>query len=281
MYDPRVTPKLWIPLALGAAGVLVYLMLPSFARQMLYPAPPVRVPPVPVPFEEVVLELPAGERAVAWTWAPPQLPPGAPLVVFFHGNGENLETMRQWDFYDVLGQMGIAWLAVDYPGYGRSTGTPSEEALYATGEAAVRWAKANHPERPLVLAGWSLGAALAFDTAAKHPEIAGLIVLAAWTTLADAARALYPAIVVRALLSETYDSLSRARQIRVPALVVHGDRDELIPFAHGEQIAKALAGPTRWVPVAGAGHNDLLARPEAWQAMAAFLRDPAVLGRPA
>lgn len=273
-----MTPK-WILLVLGAVGALVLLMLPSFARQMLYPAPPVRVPPAPAPLREVSLELPAGERIVGWVGESPGLSPDAPLVLFFHGNGENLETLRQWDFYDLLGQMGIAWLAVDYPGYGRSTGTPSEEGLYATGEAAVRWAKANHPERPLVLAGWSLGAALAFDTAAKHPEAAGLIVLSPWTTLAAAARALFPAIVVRALLSETYDSLAQARRILIPALVVHGERDELIPFAHGEQIAKALQGPTRWLPVAGAGHNDLLARPEVWQSMAAFLRDPGVLSR--
>jgi pimeloyl-ACP methyl ester carboxylesterase len=247
-------------------------MLPAIARQFLYPAPPVAVPsPPPAPLSEAVLELSTVDRAMAWTGAPAELSDLAPVVLFFHGNGENLETMRQWGFYDALFRMGIPFLAADYPGYGRSTGTSSEAGLAATGEAAVAWAKQAYPGRPIVLAGWSLGAALALGTAAAHPEIAGLIVLAAWTTLADAAREIFPALVVQALVSEAYDSLAAARRIQVPALVVHGDRDELIPFAHGEKIAQALAGTTRFVPVPGIGHNDLLGERVVWEEMAHFL----------
>src|SRR5215216_4213046 len=98
-------------------------MLESFARQMLYPAPPVPVPsPPPPPLEEVWLDLATGDRALAWFFAPPGLRPEAPVVVFFHGNGENLETLRWAGVFEELGELGMAVLAADYPGYGRCTG---------------------------------------------------------------------------------------------------------------------------------------------------------------
>jgi pimeloyl-ACP methyl ester carboxylesterase len=248
-------------------------MLDSFARQMLYPAPPVPVSsPPPAPLEEVWLDLPEGNRAQAWLLVPPALPATAPLLLFFHGNGENLETLRWSGLFEEFGRLGVAILAADFPGYGRSTGTPSEEGLIATGEAAVAWARAHHPDRPLIVAGWSLGAALAIATVDRHPEeVRGLIALSPWTTLAEVAMGIFPEFAVKAMLREHYDSRSAARRIRLPALVVHGERDDLIPVAQGEEIASVLAGPKTWVPVRSAAHNDLLGRPEVWEAMARFL----------
>ena len=248
-------------------------MIDSFARQMLYPAPPVKVPsPPPAPLEEVWLELATGGRACAWSRTDPSLPPQAPVALFFHGNGENLETLRWSGLFDELGGLGAAVLAPDYPGYGRSPGVPSEEGLLATGDAAVAWARQRHPERPLVVCGWSLGAALAIATVDRHPEeVRGLIALSAWTTLAEVAVKLFPEFAVKMMLRESYDSRAAARRIRVPALVIHGEHDDLIPFAQGKEIASILAGSTRWVEVRGAAHNDLLAHREVWQEMARFL----------
>jgi hypothetical protein len=246
-------------------------MLDAFARQMLYPAPPVAVPsPPPSPLEEVWLDLATGERAMAWT-SIHAMTPGAPVTLFFHGNGENLETMRRAGMCEELESLGTVFLVIDYPGYGRSSGSPSEEGLLATGEAAVAWARERHPDRPVIVCGWSLGAAVAIATAARHPEeVRGLIALSPWTNLADVAHGIFPAALVRAMLREHYDSLAAAATIRAPALVIHGERDNIIPVDHGQRIAEALAGPTRWVPVRGAAHNDLLSREEVWQEMSRF-----------
>lgn len=250
----------------------VYWMLDAFARQALYPAPAVPVPsPPPAPLEEVRLDLATGEQAVAWAYTPADLAPGAPVVLFFHGNGENLQTMSWAGLYEDLGQLGVAFLAADYPGYGLSTGRPSEEGLLATGDAAVAWARERHPGRPVIVCGWSLGAALSLATAARRPgEVQGVAVLSPWTSLADVARHHFPPLLVRALLRETYDSLAAARRLTVPALVIHGEVDDLIPAEQGRRIAEALAGEARWVPVPGAGHNDLLAQPVVWEELRRF-----------
>jgi pimeloyl-ACP methyl ester carboxylesterase len=260
---------------LGALTVFPFLvlrMLDGFVRQSLYPAPRIRVASAPPPAEEVGLDIATGERIVAWAHSDPALPPGRPAVAFFHGNGENLETMRMAGIFDDLARLRVAWIAVDYPGYGRSSGAASEAGLMAAADAAVAWLRERHPDRPVVLCGWSLGAATALGTAARHPDhVRGLIALSPWTSLADVARVHFPGFMVQAMVREKYDSLSAAKKIRVPALVIHGDLDNLIPVGHGKQVAAALAGPARWVPVSFAGHNDLLARDEVWKEMGRFL----------
>ncbi|HVR98739.1 MAG TPA: alpha/beta fold hydrolase [Thermoanaerobaculia bacterium] len=249
-------------------------MLDTFARQALYPAPAVAVPsPPPSGLEEVRLDLSTGEKVTGWAYAASSLPPAAPVVVFFHGNGENLQTMAWAGLYEDLNSLGIAFLAVDFPGYGRSSGSPSEAGLMATGAAAVAWARQRQPGRPLILCGWSLGAAVAIATASRHPEeVRGLIALSPWTTLEEVARLIFPGFLVKAMLRETYDSLSAAKQIRVPALVMHGEVDDLIPASQGKRIAEALGGPTRWVAVPGTGHNDLFAQRQVWTELSDFLK---------
>jgi uncharacterized protein len=272
MGAPRSRLRKWL-LRVAAVGALLF-MLDSVARQMLYPAPAVPVPsPPPPPLEEVRLDLAAGGHAVAWASIDPGLPPDAPLAIFFHGNGENLETLRWAGLFDELRSLRVAILAADFPGYGRSPGSPSEEGLLATGDAAVAWARKQHPGRPVVVCGWSLGAALAIATAARHPgEVQGLVALSPWTTLDETARLIFPGFVVKALLRESYDSRAAAREVRVPALVIHGERDDLIPVSQGKEIAETLAGATRWVPVARAGHNDLLGERVVWEEMEGFFR---------
>lgn len=247
-------------------------MLEVLARQFLYRPPALPVPsPPPPPLEEVWLDLATGDRALAWTSADP-MPPGAPVVLFFHGNSENLETMRMAGLCQRLEGVGVAFLAVDYPGYGRSSGEPSEKGLLATGAAAVDWARQRQPGRPVVACGWSMGAAVAIATAAAHPgEVGGLVALCPWTRLEDVVRRYAPELPAAFPIAHRYDSLAAARKVRAPALVIHGELDPVIPVEQGRQIARALGGPSRFIPIPGARHRDLLvAHPQVWRDLSGF-----------
>lgn len=238
---------------------------------MIYPAPPVRVPsPAPPPLEEVVLDA-GGVRVVGWLQAARS---GVrPLVVYFHGNAENLETLRQSGLYDEFSRLGADLLAVDYPGYGRSAGAPSESANIAAAEAALAWAVNRRPAR-LVVAGWSLGAAVAIQLASRHPgEVDRLVLMSPWSSLGELARQHYPAFLVGAFLREGYDSVGAASAVRCPTIVLHGGADSIIPADHGERLARALGGRARLVNIAGAGHNDLLGEPQVWRELGAFVAD--------
>ncbi len=73
------------------------------------------------------------------------------------------------------------------------------------------------------------------------------------------------------MLREEYDSIAAAVDIRCPSLVIHGTRDRIIPIAHGEHVAAALAPRSRWVAVEGAGHNELMAVETVWRELGGFL----------
>ncbi len=254
------------------ALALASLISACTVKQMLYPAPPYRVPsPPPAPIEEAAWALADGTRIVGWA-SDAAATPGAPAVILFHGNGENLETMRLGGLYDDLDRLGIAWLAVDYPGYGASGGSPSEAGLVEAALSGLEELSRRFPGRPRVICGWSLGAAVAAQLAARRGEESdGLMLLSPWTDLASLAGEHFPGWLVSMLLRERYDSLALAPELPGPVLVIHGREDRIIPVEHGRRLAAALPA-ARYLEVTGAGHNDLLGRPEVWQAMSEYLR---------
>ena len=239
-------------------------------RAMLYPAPRVPVPsPPPEPWKEVRLQVEGTGEVVGWAFESRSRT--RPIALFLHGNGENLETVRQSGLLDRLRGLGLDFLALDYPGYGISQGRPSETSLVASGVAAVEWLRARYPSRQLLVCGWSLGAGVAMQVAARLPgEVDGLVLMSPWSSLESVGAAHYPRWLVRMSLSDSYDSLAAARGLRVPALVVHGDLDQIIPTDQGRELARVLDG-AEWVPVAEAGHNDLLGRPAVWNALDGFI----------
>lgn len=275
----------------AALAVLAFLMIDHFARSMLYPAPPVTVPsPPPGDLREVRLPLPTGGpgggEVVTWSLEPPGVPASAPVAVFLHGNGENLETMRRSGLFERLRRMEAISLAVDYPGYGRSGGRTTEEGVVASASAGLAWARDRHPERPVVLVGWSLGAAAALGAASSGDggDLDGIALLSPWTSLADVAAVHFPRFLVGWAVKERYDSLEAARAVAargVPTLVIHGARDAIIPAEQGRRIGETLrasyparaGAPTRWLAIPEAGHNDLLGYPEVWSALDRFLRE--------
>ena len=179
----------------------------------------------------------------------------SPLVtLFLHGNAGNI-THRTPRVQEIIAA-GSSVLMLDYRGYGKSSGRPSEQGLYRDSEAGFIYllGKGYRAEQ-IVLHGESLGSAVAIDLASRRP-CAGLILEAPFTSAGDVAATVVP--IVGPLLVRSFDSLSKIRWIRVPMLFLQGDRDEVVPLRLGQKLFAAAQGAKSFWVIPGAGHNDIL-----------------------
>ena len=187
--------------------------------------------------------------------------PGTWYLVYFYGNGMCLET-SSCEFAQFR-QLGYNVLIPEYPGYGMSSGRASESGCYEAADAAYHYLTETlhaHPAQ-IVVAGWSLGAAVAIDLAARK-QVAGLIVLGAFTNIPEQAHAMLPWVprsLVRLLVRERFDNVSKIRQVTCPIFIGHGTQDELVPFAMAERLAQAARqrGPVTFLPIQGCSHNGI------------------------
>ena len=156
-----------------------------------------------------------------------------------------------------------AFLLIEYPGYGASSGSPSQQSIAAASDAAFAAlaARLSEPterlaQRTLVL-GHSIGAGAGLDFAVRWP-VAGVVLTAPFTTIGDMAAKLFGP-QVRWLLRDRYDNLARLAELTprgIPVTVLHGTEDEVIPFAFGERLARSAPG-VAFVAIERGHHNDL------------------------
>lgn len=204
-------------------------------------------------YEALRLRTSDGVEIAAW-----QLEPESPRadIVYFHGNGGNLSLWLP--VYATLHSFGYRVLAIDYRGYGLSGGTPSEEGLYRDAEAAVRHAVRTRGDaaRPLVYWGRSLGgpvAAAAARVAAPH----GLVLESTFPDKASVVRAMPLLRLLNVLARYRFSTVDALRGFDRPVLVVHAERDSVIPFRLGRELFERLEAPKRFVTLVEGDHNDL------------------------
>jgi fermentation-respiration switch protein FrsA (DUF1100 family) len=246
--------------AIGIGCVIVAAVALTFgaravARAFLFPSRDVARRATPDGF--VVHSLVARDGVAVHALELPA-PEGARTVVDFHNNRETVE--ERAGVARALHERGFGVLLVEYRGYGASRGTAScEDGLYADAEAALDMlaARGIGAER-IVLWGTSLGTGVAAEMA-RRGRGARLVLVSPYTSIPDLVTNVAPFVPARALVADHFDTLSKARDIRVPTLVIHGDADEIVPFAMGETLSRAIGG-ARLLRVAGGHHGDLFAR---------------------
>jgi uncharacterized protein len=161
---------------------------------------------------------------------------------------------------------GVSVFLFDYRGYGRSDGTPSEQGLYRDAEAAATELR-KQPETaglPVLYYGESLGGAVATELAVRRPPSA-LVLQSTFTSMPDMAAAAFPWLPARWLVRAQYRSIDKvARFSSFPVLVIHGQRDSVIPFVMGERLFAAIPGTRKhFLAIPQADHNDVWDHAEA------------------
>jgi len=256
---PRPALRVWsVRLIRIAALVMAFMVLLLLLENSMiffpsrYPEGDWRPPHASV--EDCFFETADGVRLHAW-WLPGARPESGPVLLWFHGNAGNI-THRGDNLAMFVGR-DASVLLVDYRGYGRSEGKPSEKGIYLDGEAAYEYVTRERgvPAGRVICFGRSIGCAVALHVALKYP-VAGLVLESPFTSARAMARRMLPLLPVWLFIRSEFDNIGRVPSVKAPVLVIHGDRDEVVPFEQGRAVFDAAPEPKEFYCLEGARHND-------------------------
>jgi fermentation-respiration switch protein FrsA (DUF1100 family) len=251
------SPARLLPLALAVAPLLLGFPMPSFSlvdRLMFHPSPGVDLDPAALdrPVEEVFLRTEDDVRIHAFL-----LPSegASRALLFLHGNAGNAS--HRLPNAELLARLGVTVLLLDYRGYGRSEGRPTEHGVYADARAGLAHLvdALGFAEERVALFGRSLGGAVAVDLA-RERALGAVILESTFTSLADMSRHVLGSGLAAFLLGDRFDSAAKIADLRAPLLMIHGDRDRIVPYPLGRSLFEAAPEPKHFTTVRGAGHND-------------------------
>ncbi|MFP6900499.1 MAG: alpha/beta hydrolase [Opitutales bacterium] len=230
------------------AAVILYIVLCLLAllmaRPMMFPAPSSSYDES---FPTVTLRTP-DDLAVSGIFL--ENPSAELTLLFSHGNGEDIGWAKE--FLEELRDLGFSVFAYDYPGYGLSEGSPSEDGCYQSAEAAYRYLIDDRGIDPatIVLHGRSLGSGPSLELASKYP-VGGVILESPFVSAFR--------VLTRIPLFpfDQFNNLEKIQKISCPSLIIHGERDEVVAFWHGQRLHEVAPEPKVFLPLAEASHNDV------------------------
>lgn len=256
------------------AGTSFYLFYPKIENFFVFfPEKTLALTPkdLHLDYEEIHFDTEDGVRLHGWIFP---LEGKSPIILFCHGNAGNIS--HRLDNVRLLLDHGLQVFIFDYRGYGKSTGTPSETGLYTDGLAAYDYLVVERGVVPdqIVLFGRSIGAAVAIDMALKK-RAGGLIIESAFTSTRDMAKSMALFRLISYFLPPHYNMLAKISRVDVPKLIVHAERDEIVPFSMGQRLFEAAKTPKYFYPLKRAGHNDTYGEggEEYFQIIAAFAKN--------
>lgn len=209
-------------------------------------------------------------KVETWLLAPSQTktPKPFPVVIFAHGNGELIDYWA--GELKKFNEFGLGVLLVEYPGYGRSEGSPSQKSISEVFNSAYDMlvSRADVDTQRIVLFGRSVGGGAVCDLAAQRPSAALILISSFTSTRPFATRYLAPGFLMR----DPFDNLEAVRSYDNPILIMHGKFDEIIPYSHGKTLYKAAKNGK--MITYSSGHNDCPPNWDIfWKDIEMFLRE--------
>lgn len=201
--------------------------------------------------EERRLQTGDGHEVIVWYG---KAKPGQPTLLYFHGNAGALATRSERMAKYMLRGRGV--YIMSYRGFSGSTGKPSEAANVSDAKRAYDdLVSLGVAPQNIILYGESLGSGVAVQVAAEKP-CGGLVLDAPYTSIVNVAAAQYPWLPVRPMLLDRYESEAYISAVRCPLLIVHGERDNVIPVGMGRELFAKANEPKKIVTFPNAGHAD-------------------------
>ena len=162
-------------------------------------------------------------------------------LVLFHGNAGHLSN-RIYKINE-LNKLNINILLISWRGFSGNKGSPTEKNLYQDAEAAIKWLNEQKIDnKQIILYGESLGSGVAVEIAKKN-NFNGIILESPFTSIENSAKIYYPYLPVRLLLKDRYDSISKIKKVNSPILIMHGKKDDIVPFSMGKKLFEEANSP--------------------------------------
>ncbi|MFQ3857568.1 alpha/beta hydrolase [Leptospira kirschneri] len=176
------------------------------------------------------------------------------LAVVFHGQHGTLQSMSYLGAK--LSQMGFSVLLVEYPGYGKAKRYSSSESnIYSDADAAINFVQKNFSfsKQNTIAIGYSLGTGVAVEMARKN-LVSKMILFAPYTSIPDVASYRYVPILPQILIWDRFNSISKSKDLILPALIVHGKKDVAVPYYMGEALSKSFSN-AKLITLSNANHS--------------------------
>lgn len=244
-------------------GIFIFVLVPLFVvnaylyikqpNMVFYPLEEIVATPKDweLDYEQVEINLQGNNKISAWYIPHPE---ADKTILFFHGNGGNIS--HRGDSLYIFHKLKFNVLIIDYPGYGESTGEPSENGLYQSANAAWQYLLTDKKikEKNIIIFGRSLGGAVAVDLATKV-KAAGLILESTFSSLRDIVDVFFAQWSNVIYLRYSFDSLSKIKKVTAPVLMIHSPDDGVIPFELGQRLFTEITEEKRFLQIRGS-HNE-------------------------
>ena len=162
-------------------------------------------------------------------------------LVIFHGNAGDLSN-RIYKLNE-LSKLNINILLISWRGFSGNKGFPTEQNLYKDAEASIKWLNGQKiNNNKIILYGESLGSGVAVELGKKN-NFNSIILESPFTSIENSAKIYYPYLPVKYLLKDRYDSISKIDMVKSPIMIMHGEKDDVVPFIMGKRLFEKANSP--------------------------------------